>query len=321
MNIIVTGGAGYIGSHTSKALLDLRHKVFIIDDLSTGDKFNIDKRSIHLKVVLSNTNGLVEIFKKNKIDAIFHFAAFKAVGESVADPLKYYDNNLSNSVALIKAAIAANIKYFIFSSSAAVYGQTETGKVVETDMMKPINPYGKSKKMVEVILKDASKASDLKYVALRYFNVAGYDKSGKVGVREKKATNLIPVIINSIIDKSTLNIFGQDYPTKDGTPIRDYIHVSDLVDAHIKALDYLIKSNKSEVFNLGNNKGYSVKDILKASEKALNIKLKLNHAPRREGDPAMLVADSTKAKKLLGWSPKLGLEEMIISTYKVFKKK
>jgi UDP-glucose 4-epimerase len=321
LNIIVTGGAGYIGSHTSKALLDLRHKVFIIDDLSTGDKFNIDKRSIHLKVVLSNTNGLVEIFKKDKIDAIFHFAAFKAVGESVADPLKYYDNNLSNSVTLIKAAIAANIKYFIFSSSAAVYGQTETGKVVETDMMKPINPYGKSKKMVEVILKDASKASDLKYVALRYFNVAGYDKSGKVGVREKKATNLIPVIINSIIDKSTLNIFGQDYPTKDGTPIRDYIHVSDLVDAHIKALDYLIKSNKSEVFNLGNNKGYSVKDILKASEKALNIKLKLNHAPRREGDPAMLVADSTKAKKLLGWSPKLGLEEMIISTYKVFKKK
>jgi UDP-glucose 4-epimerase len=187
--------------------------------------------------------------------------------------------------------------------------------------MRPINPYGKAKKMFEVILKDVAKANKLKYVALRYFNVAGYDASGKVGVRETKATNLIPVIINSILDKSTLNIFGQDYPTKDGTPIRDYIHVSDLVDAHIKALNYLINSNKSEVFNLGNNKGYSVKDILKATQKALKVKLKLNYGPRREGDPAILVADSSKSKKLLGWSPKLGLEDMIVSTYKVFKKK
>jgi UDP-glucose 4-epimerase len=187
--------------------------------------------------------------------------------------------------------------------------------------MRPINPYGKSKKMVEVILKDISKVSKLKYVALRYFNVAGYDKSGKVGVREKKAANLIPVIINSILDKTKLNIFGQDYPTKDGTPIRDYIHVSDLVDAHIKALNYLIKYNKSEVFNLGNNKGYSVKDILKATEKALMIKLDINYGPRREGDPAMLIADSSKAKKLLKWTPKYNLEDMIVSTYKVFKKK
>jgi UDP-glucose 4-epimerase len=321
MNILVTGGAGYIGAHAAKALLDLKHKVYIIDDLSTGDKRNLDKRALHLKVALSNENGLVKAFKDYKINAIMHFAAFKAVGESVTNPLKYYDNNLSNSVTLLKAAVEANIKYFIFSSSAAVYGQPETGKVVESDMMRPINPYGKSKKMVEVILKDISKVSELKYVALRYFNVAGYDKSGKVGVREKKAANLIPVIINSILDKSTLNIFGQDYPTKDGTPIRDYIHVSDLVDAHIKALNYLIKTNKSEVFNLGNNKGYSVKDILKATEKALKVKLKINYAPRREGDPAMLIADSSKAKKLLGWSPKLCLEEMIVSTYKVFKKK
>jgi UDP-glucose 4-epimerase len=321
MNILVTGGAGYIGAHAAKALLDLKHKVYIIDDLSTGDKANLDKRALHLKVSLSNENGLVKAFKEHKINAIMHFAAFKAVGESVTNPLKYYDNNLSNSVTLLKAALSANIKYFIFSSSAAVYGQPETGKVVESDMMRPINPYGKSKKMVEVILKDISKVSELKYVALRYFNVAGYDASGKVGVREKKAANLIPVIINSILDKSTLNIFGQDYPTKDGTPIRDYIHVSDLVDAHIKALNYLIKSNKSEVFNLGNNKGYSVKDILKATEKALKIKLNINYAPRREGDPAMLIADSNKAKKILGWSPKLGLEEMIVSTYKVFKKK
>jgi UDP-glucose 4-epimerase len=174
--------------------------------------------------------------------------------------------------------------------------------------------------MVEVILKDISKVSELKYVALRYFNVAGYDSSGKIGVRDKKASNLIPVIINSIIDKSTLNIFGEDYPTKDGTPIRDYIHVSDLVDAHIKALEYLIKFNKSDVFNLGNNKGYSVKDILKATEKALKVKLKIKYGPRREGDPTMLVADSSKAKKILKWNPKLGLEDMIVSTYKVFKK-
>jgi UDP-glucose 4-epimerase len=321
MNILLTGGAGYIGAHATKALIDQKHKVYVIDDFSTGDKRNLDKRAILLKVSLNNTKGLVKAFKDYKIEAIMHFAAFKAVGESVTNPLKYYENNLSNSVSLLNAAVAANIKYFIFSSSAAVYGQPENGKVVETDMMRPINPYGKAKKMFEVILKDVAKANELKYVALRYFNVAGYDASGKVGVRETKATNLIPVIINSILYKSTLNIFGQDYPTKDGTPIRDYIHVSDLVDAHIKALNYLIKSNKSEVFNLGNNKGYSVKDILKATEKTLKVKLKINYAPRREGDPAMLVADSSKAKKLLGWSPKLGLEAMIVSTYKVFKKK
>jgi UDP-glucose 4-epimerase len=321
MNILLTGGAGYIGAHATKALIDQKHKVYVIDDFSTGDKRNLDKRAILLKVSLNNTNGLVKAFKEYKIEAIMHFAAFKAVGESVTNPLKYYENNLSNSISILNAAVTANIKYFIFSSSAAVYGQPENGKVVETDMMRPINPYGKAKKMFEVILKDVAKANELKYVALRYFNVAGYDASGKVGVREKKATNLIPIIINSILDKSTLNIFGQDYPTKDGTPIRDYIHVSDLVDAHIKALNYLIKSNKSEVFNLGNNKGYSVKDILKATEKTLKVKLKLNYGPRREGDPAILVADSSKAKKILGWSPKLGLEEMIVSTYKVFKKK
>ena len=320
MNIVVTGGAGYIGSHAVKALLDLKHKVYVIDDLSNGNKANLDKRALHLKLALSSANGLIRAFKEYKIGGIIHFAAFKAVGESVTNPLKYYDNNLSNSVTLLKAADLANIKYFIFSSSAAVYGQPESGKVVETDMMRPINPYGKSKKMVEVILKDISKVSELKYVALRYFNVAGYDSSGKIGVRDKKASNLIPVIINSIIDKSTLNIFGEDYPTKDGTPIRDYIHVSDLVDAHIKALEYLIKFNKSDVFNLGNNKGYSVKDILKATEKALKVKLKIKYGPRREGDPAMLVADSSKAKKILKWNPKLGLEEMIVSTYKVFKK-
>jgi UDP-glucose 4-epimerase len=252
---------------------------------------------------------------------MIHFAAYKAVGESVQNPLSYYENNLSNSISLLKAAVESNIKYFIFSSSAAVYGQPESGKVKEDDPMRPINPYGKSKKMFEVILKDVSKAYNLKYVALRYFNVAGYDASGKVGVREKKATNLIPVVINSILDKTKLNIFGQDYPTKDGTPIRDYIHVTDLVDAHVKALNYLIKSNKSEVFNLGNNKGYSVKDILKATQKALKLKLDINYGPRREGDPAMLVADSSKAKKLLKWVPKYNLEDMIVSTYKVFKKK
>jgi UDP-glucose 4-epimerase len=320
MNILVTGGAGYIGAHASKALIDQKHKVYVIDDFSTGDKRNLDKRAILIKVSLNNTKGLIKAFKEYKINAIMHFAAFKAVGESFTNPLKYYENNLSNSISLINAAVTSNIKYFIFSSSAAVYGQPDNGKVVESDMMRPINPYGKAKKMFEVILKDVAKANELKYVALRYFNVAGYDASGKVGVRETKATNLIPVIINSILDKSTLNIFGQDYPTKDGTPIRDYIHVSDLVDAHIKALNYLIKSNKSEVFNLGNNKGYSVKDILKATEKTLKVKLKLNYGPRREGDPAILVADSSKAKKLLVWSPKLGLEDMIVSTYKVFKK-
>jgi UDP-glucose 4-epimerase len=320
MNILVTGGAGYIGAHACKALLDLKHKVYVIDDFSTGDKRNLDKRAIHLKVALSNEMGLIKVFKEHKINAVMHFAAFKAVGESVTNPLKYYDNNVTNSVTLLKAAVEANIKYFIFSSSAAVYGQPENGKVKEEDFMRPINPYGKAKKMVEVMLKDVSKASELKYIALRYFNVAGYDKSGKLGVREKKATNLIPVVINSILDKTKINVFGQDYPTKDGTPIRDYIHVSDLVDAHIKALNYLIKSNKSEVFNLGNNKGYSVKDILTATQKALKLKLDINYGPRRQGDPAILIADSSKAKKLLKWTPKYSLEEMIVSTFKVFKK-
>jgi UDP-glucose 4-epimerase len=320
MNILVTGGLGYIGAHTVKALLAKKHKVLIIDNLENGNTSNLIKGAILLKTKLNDTKALIADLKQNRVDAVFHFAALKAVGDSMKEPLKYYKNNVGDTLSLLEAMQQSNVKYLIFSSTAAVYGQPETGKVKESDSLRPINPYGKSKKMIEVILKDVSSASNLRYVTLRYFNVAGYDNSGRVGVREKHAKNLIPVIINSVLDKTPLNIFGQDYPTKDGTPIRDYIHVTDLVDAHLKALDHLIKTNSNEVFNLGNNRGYSVKDILKATEKGLKIKLNIIYGPRRPGDPAMLIADSSKARKVLKWTPKYGLEEMIKSTYQVFKK-
>ena len=320
MNILVTGGAGYIGSHAVARLLALKHKVFIVDDFSNGDKRNVNPKATLLKVKLSEVSKLSKSLKDNKIEAVFHIAALKAVGESVKQPLTYYENNIGQSLDLLKAMEIAKVKYMIFSSSAAVYGQPEVSKVKEDAPMRPMNPYGKTKKMFEVILKDVAAATDLKYVALRYFNVAGYDKSGKIGVREPQAMNLIPVVINSILDKKELQIYGNDYPTKDGTPIRDYIHVSDLVEAHVKALDYLIKTKQNQAFNLGNNQGYSVKDILKTTEKVLKLKLNVKYVERRIGDPAMLIADASKANKLLKWKPSYKLEAMIKSTYDVYKK-
>ena len=320
MNILVTGGAGYIGSHAVARLLALKHKVFIVDDFSNGDKRNVNPKATLLKVKLSEVSKLSKSLKDNKIEAVFHIAALKAVGESVKQPLTYYENNIGQSLDLLKAMEIAKVKYMIFSSSAAVYGQPEVSKVKEDAPMRPMNPYGKTKKMFEVILKDVAAATDLKYVALRYFNVAGYDKSGKIGVREPQAMNLIPVVINSILDKKELQIYGNDYPTKDGTPIRDYIHVSDLVEAHVKALDYLIKTKQNQAFNLGNNQGYSVKDILKTTEKVLKLKLNVKYVERRIGDPAMLIADASKANELLKWKPSYKLEAMIKSTYDVYKK-
>lgn len=320
MNILVTGGAGYIGSHAVARLLALKHKVFIVDDFSNGDKRNVNPKATLLKVKLSEVSKLSKSLTDNKIEAVFHIAALKAVGESVKHPLSYYENNIGQSLDLLKAMEIAKVKYMIFSSSAAVYGQPEVSKVKEDAPMRPMNPYGKTKKMFEVILKDVAAATDLKYVALRYFNVAGYDKSGKIGVREPQAMNLIPVVINSILDKKELQIYGNDYPTKDGTPIRDYIHVSDLVEAHVKALDYLIKTKQNQALNLGNNQGYSVKDILKTTEKVLKLKLNVKYVERRIGDPAMLIADASKANKLLKWKPSYKLEAMIKSTYDVYKK-
>ena len=320
MNILVTGGAGYIGSHAVAKLLALKHKVFVIDDFSNGNKRNLNPKAKLLNIKLNEVSKLAKSLIENKIEAVFHIAALKSVGESVKHPLAYYENNIGQSLDLLKAMEIAKVKYLIFSSSAAVYGQPEVTKVTEDAPMRPINPYGKTKKMFEVILKDVATATDLKYVALRYFNVAGYDKSGKIGVREPQAINLIPVVINSILDNKQLQIYGNDYPTKDGTPIRDYIHVSDLVEAHVKALDYLIKTKQNQAFNLGNNQGYSVKDILKTTEKVLKLKLNVKYVERRIGDPAMLIADASKANKLLKWKPSYKLEAMIKSTYDVYKK-
>lgn len=320
MKVLVTGGAGYIGAHLVHRLIELKHQVYIIDDFSNGSKKNLHPKASFLNIKLTEVSKLTKALKDNKIEAVFHIAALKSVGDSVSHPLAYYENNIGESLDLLKAMELANVTNLIFSSSAAVYGQGEGVKIKETDPMRPMNPYGKSKKMLEVILNDISKATNLRYIALRYFNVAGYDKSGKIGVREPKAMNLIPVVINSILDNKQLQIYGNDYPTKDGTPIRDYIHVSDLVEAHLKALDYLIKNKQSQAFNLGNNQGYSVNQILKATEKSLKLKLNIKYVDRRPGDPAMLIADASKAKKLLKWQPQYKLEDMIKSTYLVYKK-
>lgn len=315
MKVFVTGGAGYIGSHTVKELIVQGHNVLVYDNLSNGHKKAVDKKA---KLVIGDLGDLKKLnstFKSFKPDAIIHFAAFIEVPESVENPGKYYYNNISFGINLLEAMAKNKVKYIIFSSSAAVYGEPKKIPIKETDPTIPVNPYGKTKLMFEEILKDYDVAHGIKSISLRYFNAAGASKDGEIGQDPKHLSHIIPIVIETALGKrNCFTIFGDDYHTPDGTCIRDYIHVEDLASAHILALRYLLKKKQSDIFNLGKGSGNSNKEIIEAVKKVSGLNFKVVYGPRRAGDPARLIADSSRAKRILKWEPKYDKIERIVET-------
>ncbi|EIF51149.1 UDP-glucose 4-epimerase GalE [Sulfurovum sp. AR] len=339
MHILVTGGAGYIGSHVVKLLLENSdHEITILDNLVTGFKETVDtlmvianENNLTLNFIqedLSNFDKIETVMKENSFDAIIHFAASLVVPESVENPLKYYLNNTANTANLIKCATENGVNKFIFSSTAATYGEPDATVVnlesglKESDPTDPINPYGMSKLMSERVLKDTAFAyDDFKYAALRYFNVAGSDPDGRIGQSTKNATLLIKVAAETATGKrEKMYIFGEDYPTHDGTGIRDYIHVVDLAQAHIEALEYL-EDHDSDVFNVGYSRGFSVKEVIDTMKKVSGVDFSVETKERRAGDPAILISDNTKIKNAMHWEPKYDDLEVICQTTLEWEKK
>jgi UDP-glucose 4-epimerase len=304
-SVLVTGGAGYIGSHVVKQLGELtEYDITVIDNLSTGVKDAVLYGEL-IREDLSNFPAITKIFSDRKFDAVIHFAASIIVPESVSNPLKYYSNNTVNTIELIKNAVQWGVKYFIFSSTAAVYGIPEEIPVIETTPLHPINPYGMSKLMNERVLIDTAHTNrGLKYVILRYFNVAGASCDGTLGQNFPEATHLIKKAAQAVIGKEPyLEIFGTDYDTRDGTGVRDYIHVEDLASAHLCALDYLIDGHRPEIFNCGYGHGYSVREVIDTMKEVSGVDFPVREAARRPGDPPTLIADNTKMRGHLDWSP------------------
>lgn len=315
MRILVTGGAGYIGSHVVKALGKLGHELTIVDNLSTG----FEKAVTYGKLIVADLSDRVKmegIFEAGKFDGVVHFAGSIVVPESVADPLGYYQNNTVNSHSLMSLCAKYGVEKFIFSSTAAVYGMPEDGICREDSVLSPINPYGQSKLMTELMLRDLSTANkNFRYIALRYFNVAGADPEGQLGQSFPKATHLIKAACEAATGKrDSMNIFGTDYPTKDGTGVRDYIHVSDLADAHVKALEYLAKGGNSETLNCGYGHGFSVKEVVSRVKKITGSDFKVNELPRRAGDPAFVISEAKRISQLTGWKPKYDDLNIIIKS-------
>ena len=304
MSVMVTGGAGYIGSHMVLALLDAGEDVVVLDNLSTGYRWAVPDAAVFVAGDIANQDLVRALIWKHSITAIVHFAGSIVVPESIEDPLGYYQNNTVKSHALIETAIATGVKHFIFSSTAAVYGMPEENPVRENARLAPISPYGWSKLMTEMMLKDTALAHDIEYVSLRYFNVAGADPKGRSGQSTPEATHLIKVAAQTALgERSHMDVFGIDYETEDGTCIRDYIHVTDLAKAHLLALNYLRQGGKSDVFNCGYGRGFSVLEVIEAVKRASGVDFKVNHAERRAGDPAALIACADKIRETLGWVP------------------
>ena len=321
MSILVTGGAGYIGSHTVYKLIEEGRDVVIIDSLETGYIEAVHPKARFYKGDIRDKDFLNSVFSKEKIDAVIHFAANSLVGESMKNPLKYYDNNLYGTKVLLSCMIENNINKIVFSSTAATYGEPEKYPIEETDKTEPTNTYGETKLAMEKMFKWTEFAHGLKYVSLRYFNACGAHESGEIGEAHNPETHLIPLILQVPNGKREfISIFGNDYNTEDGTCIRDYIHVTDLAKAHILAVDYLLNGNESNIFNLGNGKGFSVKQVIDVARKITNFDIPEVIGDRREGDPAILIASSQKAKEVLGWKPEHdSLEEIISSAWKWHK--
>ncbi|MGO9422040.1 UDP-glucose 4-epimerase GalE [Roseiarcus sp.] len=304
MSVLVTGGAGYIGGHMTLGLLDAGEKVAVLDDLSTGFDWAVADPARLAVGDMGDADLVARLIDEHEVDAIAHFAARIVVPESVSDPLGYYLNNTSKARTLIETAIKGGVKTFIFSSTAAVYGETSSEPVSEETPLAPISPYGRSKLMVEWMLEDASRAYDFRYVALRYFNVAGADPQGRLGQSTPKATHLIKRGVQTALRiYPSMEIFGQDYPTRDGTCIRDYIQVTDLIDAHLAALAYLRGGGESVVCNCGYGHGQTVKEVVDVVKRVSGVDFKVILSPRRAGDPAAIVARADRAKRVLGWKP------------------
>jgi len=314
MAVLVTGGLGYVGSHAVKLLVDRGTEVVNLDDLSYGHR----GAACGSEVVVGDIGDarlLRGIFSRHQIDAVMHFAAFADVGESVADPRKYYTNNISKSLVLLDEMLAAGVKKMIFSSSAAVFGEPEAVPIPEEHPKDPTNPYGRSKLMLEQILAEYDRAYGLKSVSLRYFNASGADPSGTIGEDHSPEHHLIPLVLDAALGKrEDIKVFGTDWPTPDGTCIRDYVHVTDLAEAHFLALEALESGGPSTVYNMGNGSGYSVKEVISAAEDVTGRKVNAVPAPRRPGDPARLVASSEKIKRELGWEPRYRDLRTIIET-------
>ncbi|MGB9975744.1 UDP-glucose 4-epimerase GalE [Thermovenabulum sp.] len=319
--VFVTGGAGYIGSHAVKLLGEKGFEVAVFDNLSTGSSSSVLYGRL-IKGDILDYETLKKAMMDFKPDAVMHFAAKIIVPESVEKPLLYYENNTAGAMNILKAMRETGVKKFIFSSTAAVYGQPEKMPIKEDFPLSPINPYGRSKAFVETILKDLSFTEDFSYVSLRYFNVAGADPEGKIGETKKDATHLITMCVRTACGKrDKLFVFGTDYPTKDGTCIRDYIHVMDLAEAHLKALDYLLEGGKSEILNCGYGRGFSVLEVVNEAKKVTGIDFPVEYRERRPGDPAQLVADTEKIKRVLNWVPKYDDLSFIIKTAFEWEKK
>ncbi len=314
MSILVTGGAGYIGSHIVKALLEKEREVVVYDNLSTGHREVPQRLNVPLvEGDIHDKGHLLETFDKYKVDSIIHFAASSLVAESCVEPYKYYNNNLYGTLCLLDAMKVGGVKHIVFSSTAAVYGEPVRIPIEETDPTNPTNPYGNTKLSMEQMMHWFDDAHGMKYVSLRYFNAAGADKSGLIGEAHNPETHLIPIVLQAAAGKrEQVSIFGEDYETGDGSCIRDYIHVCDLAQAHILALDYLQDGGKSDIFNLGSGQGFTVKEIIQAAKKVTKQPIKVVSAPRRSGDPAVLIASSEKIKNRLGWNPKYDSVEEII---------
>lgn len=305
MAVLVCGGAGYIGSHCVRELIARGEKVVVVDNLQTGHKAAVHNDATLIVGDIRDYGFMLKVLKEQEITEVIHFAANSLVGESMTDPLKYYDNNVYGTMVLLKAMTDAKVRRIVFSSTAAVYGEPKSVPIREEDDTEPTNTYGETKLAMEKMMKWTDKAHGVKFVALRYFNVAGAAERGVIGEDHSPESHLIPLVLQVPLGKrDRIMVYGDDYPTEDGTCIRDYIHVDDLADAHIRAVEYLRRGNVSNVFNLGNGKGFSVNEIIDAAEKAAGQSIRKEIAPRRAGDPAVLVASSEKAKKVLGWEPK-----------------
>ncbi len=315
--ILVVGGAGYIGSHVNKLLNKVGYETVVYDNLSRGNKKAVVKGELVVGDI-GDQAALKALFKKYKFDAVMHFAALIDVGESMEHPLKYYRQNVGYTINLIEAILASRTIPLIFSSSSAVYGLPQAPSITEEHPLAPINPYGTTKKMIEEIIADCNMAHNLPHVCLRYFNAAGADPEGEIKDFKMEESNLIPIVLKTVQQKNPhAVIFGGDYDTRDGTCVRDYIHVNDLADAHIRAMEHLLKGGKSDTFNLGNGNGYTVREVVDAIKKVTGVTLDVKVGPRRAGDAPSLISNCQKAKKHLGWTPKFpALETMITDACK-----
>jgi UDP-glucose 4-epimerase len=321
VNICVIGGAGYIGSHAVKLLVEKGHRVTCVDNLSNGHRGAVDGRAKFHVADLAQTFAIIDIFQREGVEAVMHFAASAYVGESVTDPRKYYRNNVSNTVSMLDAMKAAGVKKLVFSSTCATYGMPPRMPITEDMPQNPINPYGASKLMVERILQDTAKAEGLAFAAPRYFNVAGCAPDGAIGEDHRPETHIIPVLLQVVLGKRDhMDLYGTDYPTKDGTCVRDYIHVWDLVEAHLMLLESL-KPGQGLFYNLGTGRGYSNREIIEAVQRVTGKKIAIKEAARRAGDPPELYANAAKIKTELGWAARFtDLDEIVRTAWEWFRR-